>query len=400
MLKKRKTSVLVVGSGLAGLTAAHLLHNDKKQRYDVTIFEQGPVPSLSSASLSTPSGPIDIPMRSFTASYYPHLSRVLQYLHLPVRSEPFLFTFPSYSHPSRLASLPPRPSHRSWPQHIRLLAALAFAYAYFIFTCFFLPPSDSEDFGQWMKRVRLPGWFIGEYILPMMAAVATCDHAELLAFPAKDVVGYKRVTNGEPHVVVADGVGALQKQLLEGGKEGSVKIMLNRRVQKIQGAVQGPKVVTYLEDGAEVTGVYDKVVLAVTPDVVGSIYAPLKEKMSRIPTKKVEVVAIREEGREGEIILRSKGGETEARHCARGLVTVTGPLTAIEDGNKVIRRSVFTRVLRSVESRQVVKSLEKSNGDDGVFIVGGWCWDGMVLLEGCVRSAEGVARKLGVEVPW
>lgn len=31
--------VAVVGSGLAGLTAAYLLQNDRKQRYEVIVFE-------------------------------------------------------------------------------------------------------------------------------------------------------------------------------------------------------------------------------------------------------------------------------------------------------------------------------------------------------------------------
>lgn len=32
--------VAVVGTGLAGLTAAYLLQNDEEQRYAVTLFEQ------------------------------------------------------------------------------------------------------------------------------------------------------------------------------------------------------------------------------------------------------------------------------------------------------------------------------------------------------------------------
>ena len=40
------------------------------------------------------------------------------------------------------------------------------------------------------------------------------------------------------------------------------------------------------------------------------------------------------------------------------------------------------------------------NGDGNVWLVGAWCWDGMVLLEGCVVSAMRVTRDLGVEVPW
>jgi cation diffusion facilitator CzcD-associated flavoprotein CzcO len=32
--------VAIIGTGLAGLTTAHLLHNDERQRYSVTLFEQ------------------------------------------------------------------------------------------------------------------------------------------------------------------------------------------------------------------------------------------------------------------------------------------------------------------------------------------------------------------------
>jgi hypothetical protein len=40
------------------------------------------------------------------------------------------------------------------------------------------------------------------------------------------------------------------------------------------------------------------------------------------------------------------------------------------------------------------------NGDDNVYLVGGWRWDGMVLLEGCVVSAMRIADALGIDVPW
>lgn len=33
-------------------------------------------------------------------------------------------------------------------------------------------------------------------------------------------------------------------------------------------------------------------------------------------------------------------------------------------------------------------------GGEGVYITGGWCWDGMVLLEGCVVSAERVVEEM------
>ena len=34
-----KQKVAIVGSGMAGLATAHLLHHDRHQRYSVTVFE-------------------------------------------------------------------------------------------------------------------------------------------------------------------------------------------------------------------------------------------------------------------------------------------------------------------------------------------------------------------------
>lgn len=37
---ERKTRVAIIGTGLAGLTTAYLLHHDAQKRYEVTLFEQ------------------------------------------------------------------------------------------------------------------------------------------------------------------------------------------------------------------------------------------------------------------------------------------------------------------------------------------------------------------------
>ena len=92
----------------------------------------------------------------------------------------------------------------------------------------------------------------------------------------------------------------------------------------------------------------------------------------------------------------------------------TCPFTSI-DPSLTIHSASFTRVLRTPQSKRIVSNLfdnvpvryrdekllpEWKNGDGGVYLVGGWCWDGMVLLEGCVVSAMRVADAFGVEVPW
>ncbi|KAI5809509.1 hypothetical protein DFH27DRAFT_605936 [Peziza echinospora] len=109
---------------------------------------------------------------------------------------------------------------------------------------------------------------------------------------------------------------------------------------------------------------------------------------------------------------------TESTHIhPPGVLLTTTALRPIAP-EKVLGESRFVRVLRTPESRDIVGKLlsprryqdnkspnqagdaEWKNGDEGVWLVGGWCWDGMVLLEGCVRSAVNVARGLGAKVPW
>ena len=40
------------------------------------------------------------------------------------------------------------------------------------------------------------------------------------------------------------------------------------------------------------------------------------------------------------------------------------------------------------------------NGDDGVWIAGGWAWQGLALLEGCVRSGKEAAEGVGARCEW
>ncbi|KAL4740363.1 hypothetical protein BDV11DRAFT_185703 [Aspergillus similis] len=116
--------------------------------------------------------------------------------------------------------------------------------------------------------------------------------------------------------------------------------------------------------------------------------------------------------------------ESVHEHPANVLVTTYALKDRISE-EQTLHSVRFTRVLRTPASRDIVNSLfsrskssaatqckEKEmgkgavsvegwkNGDGNVYLVGGWCWDGMVLLEGCVVSAMRVARELGVEVPW
>ena len=262
----------------------------------------------------------------------------------------------------------------------------------------------------------------------MLSAVATCSHAELLQFPASNVTEYKRKTTGKNHYAVSEGVGSVQKKLVKG-----IQTEFSAHVTSVQPQENGRVRVHWRHDElASSTDIFDYVILAVPPNVVGKIFEPLKGPMARIPTVKVKTVVHsddstirgtlcslgRQSGRMQSLILHTSDSRTEAINVqSSGVLITTNPFTPIATG-LVMQTSSFTRVLRTIESQGVVdeiigESTEKysdepehekpskwRNGDGGVFLCGGWMWDGLVLLEGCAVSAVEIASALGVKAPW
>lgn len=438
---------------------------------------QGSQPSLDSASVTVPNAEtgenerVDVPMRAFTEGYYHNLKAMYDYLDVRYRVQPFLFSFsrllnprnnnsnasddrPYFLHASNTHRFPPMK-----PESIGLLSytfEVLFAllcYVWLSVCCLYVSPKQGDDgqtcesFGQYLQRIKLPQHFVHFYLLPLMSAVTTCPHKTLLAFPASDVVTYKKCITSGRHLTVAAGVNEVQQKLMRG-----VKVHFSAAVTSVQAQERGVRIVWRETDSSEktvaqgqatprsVARVFDKVVLAVPPNVVGSVFEPLRKEMQRIPTTSVETVvhygdagigamcksiksashglwfATSDADRAHVIHLRTAGGPdacTEATHVQpSGAMVTSCPLKKIP--SRVVQSSSFTRVLRTPESRRTVNKIlgsagpavfadEKStwrNGDDGVYLVGSWCWDGMVLLEGCVVSAMRTASALGVEVPW
>ncbi|OJD26398.1 hypothetical protein ACJ73_02220 [Blastomyces percursus] len=499
-----RATVAIIGSGMAGLVTGYLLNQDRNQRFDVQVFEMQDELSLDSASITVPSEDgkgirVDLPMRAFAGGFYSNLRRM--YKHLGVKSIPMQFLFPLSRTPiSRKSSsisnvgrendgecdgeddnakiVPPKPyfihssnNHRIpplRPEHLGLWDwTMEFAYLFLCFTwytlcCFFIPPypsrdqchsvsrtgatkledaSLSETLDEYLRRIRLPTYFTQNYIIPQFSAVTTCSHEALLKFPAKDLIDYSTQTFNAPYYVVHGGVNVVQKKLAEG-----LCFQLNSRVISVETlSGSSSKVRVSYRVGKEGTlrqQDFDHAIMAVTPDVVGAIFQPLRSTMTQVPTTTVESIVHNDisslrtlsqtclfdnRGRnatghvssspETQVIhvRSSPAGLTEAIHeCAAPLLVTTVPITPI-DPSKIIHRTRFTRVLRTTQSKEVVNRIfgcdtcasrvsEKGhqwrNGDGNVWLVGGWCWDGMVLLEGCVVSASRVADALGVHVPW
>ena len=390
-------------------------------------------------------------MRAFAGGYYENLRAMYDYLEVSYHAQRFLFCFSRmcakrgreserlhFIHSSNSHQLPPlRPPDMSRWAYLIETAYLLILYSYFTICCFFIStrPASSggacESLEDYVRRIFLPRYFTEHYLLPLMSSVATCSHSDILTSPARDLIEYKRKTTGAKHYVVSNGVREVQKKLAKG-----LDIKTERRVVEIK-SVNG-KVLLLWRDSFNESNIgeemFDRVVLTGPPNIIGAIFEPLRELTACIPTRTVTSVVQRSgvsisasqnmrfgslRG-EAEVIhfrtLQGQNACTESIHIRpSGARVVTCPLQYF-DPTTLIQETSFTRVLRSSESRRIVNDIfrplvrhendmeEKRrpwrNGDGGVWLAGGWCWDGMVLLEGCIFSAMRIADDFGVAVPW
>ncbi|KAI1936804.1 hypothetical protein LOZ58_002366 [Ophidiomyces ophidiicola] len=472
----QRQSVAVVGTGMAGLVVAYLLRQDKHMGFDVQVFEVQDQLSLDSASITVPAKHgalttrVDQPMRTFDRGFYPNLTAMYDFLDVRCHTERFLFSFarlPQQGSKDSQCSVEPKPyfihssnNHRIPPVQPQACgfwtwawetAYLALCLTWLTICFFFVSPHEStsvggklkncESFGQYLRRIWIPAYFTERYLLPVLASMSTCTHAEMLNFPAKDVIDYKQRSLNSSHIRVSGGVSEVQKKLCQG-----LSVHFGCRVTSIIPAGSGVKVSWESSSSESLSNVpkqkyFDHVVLAVPPNAVGSIFTPLKSELSHIPTATVESIIHTDLPAASQqssnaiyqmdltpdppnwIHFRSSQNLTETIHedPTSSVIVTNFPSTPI-DPSKVLSRTYFTRTLRTPQSREIVnrifscksqplqaavshekglKALGKFvNGDGNVWLVGSWCWDGMVLLEGCVVSAMRVAQALGVKVPW
>ncbi|KAJ4256255.1 hypothetical protein NW762_009335 [Fusarium torreyae] len=447
-----KCRVAIIGTGLAGLTTAYLLQGDERKRYGVTLFEQAGHLSFDSASVTISNDKtddaerIDLPMRASAGGYYHHLMRMYQHLRIPLHPIRFLFVFAKASatadgtipqkgdaresyfiHASNLHQTPPPwPGNRGVIPHIIEILYLIVCQFWFTLACFLIAPLDttasskhSESLAEYLERIRLPRRYATHYLLPLLSGVATCTHDELLQFPCE------RYRQLQEAVAWAAALRSVPQA------DGTVLV-------RWQSAVDA--------SGRVLEQVFDRVVLSVSPDVAGRIFKPLRATLEKLPTRHVESSVLKPE-QSGISVISSDGARrslacmhhsagtssaqtmtlrtlfpdmgsarTEALHTMpSGVVVSTCPLhEAAQPG--AIKKAKFIRTLRSTESKALVQGLlgdsvdgKKSeadmarawvNGQDNIWIAGAWCWDGMVLLEGCIVSAMRVATDFGIGIPW
>ncbi|KAL7422685.1 hypothetical protein Q5752_001976 [Cryptotrichosporon argae] len=252
--------VAVVGSGLAGLTAAYLL---RRRGVEVWLVEKSDTLGFHSASVEVPAPAdsarrgctskspatpcvVDVPMRSFQGGYYPLLLAL--YAHLGLSIHPTRFAF-SFSRPTRdsagIAHTRPSPSDayfihegasglalpslpsaayrspRAFWRALSTLVQFAACYILLVLVAF----ADHHDVNPYSRGtlaelveavdaqltrlplVRFAGVFpafVDDVVVPLFSAAGTMTAHDVLSTPACAVLGYIHLTVGTSHYALHD----------------------------------------------------------------------------------------------------------------------------------------------------------------------------------------------------
>ncbi|KAJ3506168.1 hypothetical protein NLJ89_g7017 [Agrocybe chaxingu] len=258
--------VAVVGSGLAGLTAAYLLKKPLHREdvdFEVHVFEKASSIGMDSASISVPvSGDqewrVDVPMRSFQGGYYTQLIALYRSLGVDFRQKNFSYSFSDLSPGrktrqrsittsfiyngasgragiSKPSGFSASPLHKdatallrhawgTWTWLLYLGTTLQVVFCYLITIYHALPywrPRNIPDltFREWASRAT-PTNFIARLIrmdtawqdyiemmfIPLVSAVCTSPEDVVLDHPVEEILDYVWLTLGTNHYVVVNGV--------------------------------------------------------------------------------------------------------------------------------------------------------------------------------------------------
>jgi predicted NAD/FAD-binding protein len=186
--------IVVVGSGIAGLSAAWLL----SKRHEVTLIEAERRAGGHSNTVDVPAGrrvvPVDTGFIVYNTASYPNLIALLDHLGVPTAPSDMSFAVSldagGYEYAgSNLSSLFGQPSNLLRPSHWRMLAD---TLRFFRAAPALYDPSCDPDLtlGDYLARTGYSEPFVSRHILPMAAAIWSTPSRDVLDFPAAAFVRF------------------------------------------------------------------------------------------------------------------------------------------------------------------------------------------------------------------
>ncbi|GED99837.1 hypothetical protein nbrc107696_02840 [Gordonia spumicola] len=266
-----RSSVAVVGSGVAGLTAAHLLSRE----HTVTVFEaDGRLGGHAHTQrLTTSDGRahrVDTGFIVHNDRTYPTLLRLFAELGVATRETDMSMSVTSeatgleYAGARGIGGLFPSVRNLTSARHLRMLVEVRRFHR--LARELLDGPSDDVPLHRFVRTAGLSDYFVDNFLLPLVAAVWSCDSATAADYPARHLFTFL------DHHGMLTVFGSPTWRTVVGGSATYVEAV-SRGIDASGGAIRTSSPVIGLRESADgvvlrtadTTDVYDAVVVATHP---------------------------------------------------------------------------------------------------------------------------------------
>ena len=265
-----KLRIAVVGGGVAGITAAHLL----QRRHQVTLFEKNATIGGHTHTIQIPDGPdagtpVDTGFIVLNDRTYPLFNRLLEQLGVSIQPSDMSFSYFSedtnFQYASRnINSLFAQRRNYFDPGFLRLLLEIL-RFNRLVRRDLLQERLEGLTLGAFLERFRFSARFRDQYILPMAAAIWSSPDAEVADFP---MATFARFFHNHGLLTVRD---QPQWYVVKGGSQAYVRAFIDQFAGDLQPGTPADRirrtdtaVVIQLTDGSQLT--YDHVVIAAHAD--------------------------------------------------------------------------------------------------------------------------------------
>lgn len=414
----QRPTVAIVGSGIAGLTAAWLL----RDRYAVSLFEAQEQPGMGAFSVNVPGADgqtniVDVPTRVFCSGYYPHMEALFRRIGVRIEQTDHAGAFTDaagalvlhYANWTlgnrQLAYLPWRGLRSTRSLKLALVAHRFFQRA----ECNMNEPGAwaQMTLAEYLQTHKVSREFIDLILVPALCVICTCSPEEALNYPADLILGY--LTSGVMRTGVvrsAHGVSDVVARLTQG-----VTLRCNTPVAQVTPEENGLRLTT--ESGEPEH--FDQVIMAAQAQQSAAMlpaHLPARRLLQQVNWSSSEMTVHTDShsvsvpgapvnyrvapGRTPEVTVDMAHSFPSFRH----LDAVYQTWNPWEDSHDVLARFSFTRPVVTLESRAAMSRLRAEQSKQGYWYCGAYVADRVPLLEAAVSSALDVAEGLGVKAPW